>query len=161
MTIYHSQSGLTLIELMIAIAIVGILAAIAIPQYQIYVAKTQAMAVIAEIGQLRLPIEECFQTGKTVIGFDTNECDPRTTAGNLILDASMAGATLSNEMAVLEVSNPLTMTTSIIATLTTKGSPGLAGKKILWSRSSNGSWSCSSSIAAVYLPSYCTHVAAL
>ena len=69
MTTYNCQSGFTLIELMI---VVGILAAIAIPNYQMYVAKAQTMRIVNELGQLRLPIEECLQTGRTVIGFGAN-----------------------------------------------------------------------------------------
>ena len=161
MTIYRSQSGFTLIELMIVVAIIGVLAAIAIPQYQIYISKTQAMRVINESGQLRLSVEECLQTGRTVIGLETNECDPRATASNLILGGSQVGATLPSGMGVVQISTPLTLTTNIIATVSTQVTPQLAGKKVLWLRTSDGSWSCSSSIEAIYLPSYCTHVAAL
>ncbi len=161
MTNYHHQSGFTLIELMIVVAIIGILAAIAIPQYQIYVAKTQTTRVIGELGQLRLPIEECLQTGRMVIGFGDNECDPEATSVNLIVSDSLDGATLSSGMAVLEVSSPLTVTTTIIATVTSQVSSTLVGKKILWARSSEGTWRCSSSIETIYLPSFCSHDAGL
>ena len=156
-----TQTGFTLIELMIVVAIIGILAAIAIPQYQIYIGKTQATRVINEIGQLRLTVEECIQTGRTVIGLGTNDCDPRASASNLIVGGSQVGVVLPNNMGVAQISNPLVLATSITATVSTQVNPRLAGKKIKWLRTSAGSWSCSSNIEAVYLPNSCNYDASL
>jgi len=152
-----SQSGFTLIELMIVVAIIGILAAIAIPQYQIYVGKTQATRVINELGQLRLTVEECLQTGRVNIGLNTNDCDPRATASNLIIGGSQVGVVLPNNMGVAQITNPLVLTTGITATVSTQVNPKLVGKKIKWLRTSAGSWSCSSNIEAIYLPNSCSH----
>lgn len=154
---FAKSSGFTLIELMIVVAIVGALAAIAIPQYQIYVGKTQATRIINELGQLRLSVEECIQTGRTVIGLNTDECDPRASASNLIIGGSQVGVVLPNNMGVAQMSNPLVLTTSITATVSTQVNPRLIGKKVEWLRASEGSWSCSSNIEAVYLPQSCTY----
>lgn len=151
------QSGFTLIELMIVVAIIGILAAVAIPQYQIYVGKTQATRVINELGQLRLSVEECLQTGRPVIGLGTDECDPRASASNLIVGGSQVGVVLPNNMGVAQISNPLTLITNITATVSTQVNPKLVGKKIEWLRTSNGSWICRSNIEVIYLPESCIY----
>ena len=155
------QSGFTLIELMIVVVIIGILAAIATSQYQIYVGKSQATRVINELGQLRMTVEECLQTGKTVIGVDTGECDPRASGSNLIVGSSQVGVILPSNMGVAQITNPLTVTTSITAIVSDQVNPKLAGKDIEWIRTSNGSWSCSSNIDAVYLPNSCRYNASL
>ena len=57
------QKGFTLIELMIVVAIIGILAAIAIPQYQDYISRSQVQRVVGEASSVRTAIEEILMRG--------------------------------------------------------------------------------------------------
>jgi len=57
------QQGFTLIELMIVVAIIGILAAVAIPAYQDYTARAQVSEPVNLLGGLKTPIEEALAGG--------------------------------------------------------------------------------------------------
>ena len=60
-----SQKGFTLIELMIVVAIMGILASVAIPAYLDYTKKGKAAEATSTLADLRIKMEQCFQDNRS------------------------------------------------------------------------------------------------
>lgn len=56
----YKSKGFTLIELMIVVAIIGVLSAIALPAYQVYLAKSQSTHAVTQAGYLRKKVYEFY-----------------------------------------------------------------------------------------------------
>ena len=147
------QQGFTLIELMIVVAIIGILAAIAIPQYQTFIAKSQVSRVVGESGALKTAIEDCLNNGQLVVpaypaAAADGECDLGRTVSSII---ALPGIPV--------VATPLSSTSTIISTFGNKASTALAitgaPAVITWRRTVEGSWTCTSTAAPKYNTAAC------
>ncbi|MDR0737319.1 MAG: pilin [Zoogloeaceae bacterium] len=137
------QRGFTLIELMIVVAIIGILAAIAIPLYQDYIAKTQATRVYGEANAVRTAIELCILEGRTTLGPGRNECDPGYTGSNLVSGPRAFGTALPAGLGVPQMPAVLVNSGDLItSTFGNKASLVLAGSQITLRRSQEGDWTC-------------------
>jgi type IV pilus assembly protein PilA len=141
------QQGFTLIELMIVVAIIGILAAIAIPQYQTYVAKTQVTRGMDEAGSLKTAVETCIVNGNLALPFGgaVGDCDPQATGSSILVGASQSSLlVLPAGTGVPQVANLAGPVTTITATFGNGAATAIAGQTVIWARDLNGTWTCTS-----------------
>ncbi|MCG7372565.1 pilin [Pseudomonas luteola] len=152
-----AQKGFTLIELMIVVAIIGILAAIAIPQYQNYVARSQVSRVMSEVGALKTSIEACINDGRLVVGAAAGNCDPGATGSNLMTggNTQVSGTTPTGQGTPVVNPATLTTTTTLTATFGNNAAATLATNQLRWSRTAEGAWTCSTNVAANLRPAGC------
>ena len=84
------QKGFTLIELMIVVAIIGILAAVALPAYQDYTIRARVSEAILATSQCRTAVAEVYQSAKAgvTIGQDNWGCGEQTTSTQYVANIS-------------------------------------------------------------------------
>jgi type IV pilus assembly protein PilA len=137
------QKGFTLIELMIVVAIIAILAAIALPAYQDYIARSQVTAGLADIRGGVTAYEELINRGSsgspadaTAIGLQkvTGRCETITVNGAYNLNGGQ----------------------KIVCLLI--GNPKVDNATITLLRDSNGAWNCSTTVVdkGKYNPGGCS-----
>jgi len=137
------QRGFTLIELMIVVAIIGILAAVAIPAYQDYIARAQVSEAVSLTASGKTPMAEFF-ADKGVW----------PSAADLVM-GSVAGRFVSN----ITMTSGAGVSTAIVlqATMKSSGVNSLLQNKTFELTSSNGKvWDCTGGdISSKYRPASC------
>ena len=92
----QTQKGFTLIELMIVVAIIGILAAVAIPQYQNYTFKAKFAEVVSVASSYKLAVAICAQELGTLTGCDSGTNGiPATQATTHVASVTVANGVIT------------------------------------------------------------------
>ncbi len=97
------QKGFTLIELMIVVAIIGILAAVALPAYQDYTNRAKASEVMLAASTARTCVSEKAQVSKNPDDCDTGFVATKFVTSLAVTDAGVITATGTSDMAGLAI----------------------------------------------------------
>jgi type IV pilus assembly protein PilA len=137
------QQGFTLIELMIVVAIIGILAAVALPAYQDYTVRAKTSEVVLAASGGKTAVSEAYQT----LGHMPNANSAGVSAQTSPFVASVAYTYSSDTVgvitAVASAKEPKIATSNVVLTGTADTSTGVV------------TWVCTGTISSKYLPANC------
>jgi len=85
----QQMRGFTMIELMVALLVVAILAAIAVPTYKSYVDKSRLKAALADVVQLSLKMEQYYQKNLNYLAFPAGSNSSAYTEGTVPVDGTV------------------------------------------------------------------------
>ncbi len=143
------QKGFTLIELMIVVAIIGILAAVALPAYQDYTARAQMSEAMTLASGLKTNVSEVFSQAGTC---PTNSNDGIAAAneikGNYVAQVTTAGTAAAT--------GGCTITAKMKATGVATGIREKELALTLTVEDGSFTWACTSTAEQKYLPKSCT-----
>ncbi len=146
------QQGFTLIELMIVVAIIGILAAVALPAYQDYTIRAKMSEVILAMSACRTSITEVYQSGGTAPGANSWGCEA--------VSSKYVGALTTDDNGVVtaQVQNISALVDGSVVTLTPLVAAGTAATTAADMGKGLYGWICGgtgTNVKANYLPGSC------
>lgn len=139
-----SMTGFTLVELMIVVAIIGILAAVAIPAYQDYLARAQVTEALDLLTGVKTPLAEFHgEQGRWPEDASLGELVGNISGGKYTTSLVKSGGT----------AGPAVVTATLVST---DIHPGIAGKQVALTSADGKQWSCVTvDLPIKYLPAAC------
>ncbi|MDB6098802.1 MAG: pilin [Gammaproteobacteria bacterium] len=145
--IRKAQQGFTLIELMIVVAIIGILAAIALPAYQDYTKRAKVSELILAAGNCKTSITEVYQSATATPGAGKWGCENSLPSTNFVASiATSDEGKITVTSQITGVGGNITLTPMVSATAAMATTD--IGKQVY-------KWVCDGSILANYRPGSC------
>lgn len=165
MNINHAQKGFTLIELMIVVAIIGILAAIAIPQYQNYIGRANVASAVSTLSANKTGLEDYVMNYGEFPDGSTEPAPASGTPGDPAYTAPVRGERPADLGIVQPSFGKVTITevaanpgAGYIELVFSSGNPGVNGNAVRYIRDAEGTWTCATTVEEDFVDKACAPV---